>query len=192
MPATKNTYQIGDIIPERGWMLKENCDPSAVRPPTEWYETQRMFGLVKGDYIAQKYQKIYSPTYWSGFSSDINDPKSIQLARNRETFADTHLIKKNITYLLNGIPCMIQRYRTGNGAIYDHTEIYQTDDGYIIWVISPYGSLASIENDIANDMLFDAPFIKTDDLYGSGAHTFYKRFLKRRYTAKEIKTWTKA
>ena len=191
MPATKNTYQIGDIIPERGWMLKKNCDPSEVRPPTEWCETQRMFGLVRGDYIAQKYQKIFRPTYWSDFGSYLNDPESIQLARNRETFADTHLIKKNITYLRNGIPYMIQRYIIENN-VYDHTEIYQTDDGYIILVISPYGSLASIENNIANDMLFDTPFIKTDDLYGNGAHTFYKRFLKRRYTAKEIKTWTKA
>ena len=128
------------------------------------------------DYI--KYPKIYKETYWASAGFDpikelyhLDD--FIKTGKNRDTFSETHNIKKSISHS-KFINYLYQNYQR-TLWVYDHMEWYETQDKKIILVISPY---SEHDDFLLQNTVFGVPFIKTDDLYGYGAHSYYKKFDK--------------
>jgi len=137
-----------------------------------------------------KYPKIYKETYWAGHGFDpIKEPylvnDFIKTGKNRDIFAETHNIKKPISHS-KFIDYLYQNHQRILWA-YDHMEWYETQDNEIILVISPYSEQDDI---LLKNTIFGVPFIKTDDLYGCGAYSYYKKFDKSiSLSKKSTKEW---
>lgn len=68
----------------------------------------------------------------------------------------------------------------------DHEEWYETRDGFIIWISTPY---RQEDDTYLQNTIFGEPWQKTDCLYNAG-HSYYKKFRKNiRFNAEEYAKW---
>lgn len=137
----------------------------------------------KLSYVSPKNQKIFAGPYWRADSED----EAKRIGSNRDSFAETHGLTKNIMYTAQkGIYNLI--HEKVFTKPYEHIELYKTVNGDAILVVSPYGKMSPEE--LANERLFGTQFIETNELYGGGTTTYYKKFQYRRYLKTEIMSWT--
>jgi hypothetical protein len=68
----------------------------------------------------------------------------------------------------------------------DHEEWYETKDGYIIWISTPY---SNEDEEYLQNTIFGVPFQKTECLYNNG-YSYFKNFRKNiQLNTKSCKDW---
>lgn len=110
-----------------------------------------------------EHSKLYKQTYWGGFTVENANYDTEEIIRSRNAFVNDNNIKAVKT-----CPSMLAHNK--KTKLFDHCELYQTDDGDLIMVNSPYG-----HDDIASE-LEGLGFVEIAPLYHPNAKTFVNVF----------------
>lgn len=84
---------------------------------------------------ATSFPRLYRETYWGGFGMDANaDMIGPEIIRNRDAFAKRWKLRRRVD--------AVGRYPArGRGEDFDHAETYKDAEGWVVLVVSNYGSI---------------------------------------------------
>lgn len=84
---------------------------------------------------ATRFPHLYRGTYWGNFRLDANaDMIGPEIIRNRDAFAKRWELRRRIE--------AVGRYpATGRGEDFDHAETFKDAEGWVVLVVSNYGSI---------------------------------------------------
>lgn len=125
-----------------------------------------------------KYPEIFRTTYWGGFSKQRNN---WEIADNRNKFVEDYKI---IKYKGRKAPNYITNYFENN-YLYDHPEIYESKDNYVL-IVSTYitdndeEERNSFNRGLYHSDLYKVGWEKIYKLYTETATTFVKVVPKRK------------
>jgi len=126
--------------------------------------------------VQTNYPKIYGATYWGAFNINSN-PISDTIIQNRNEFISKYNISNIKTRPIKKIVDYISKLQNGN-LLYDHIEVYITNDNKYLILNSPYGSSKeNIEQFATKD-----GWIHIDNMYSDDTESFIKYIDKKKET----------
>ena len=124
------------------------------------------------------YPDLYRGVYWGAFRSRPEEAAAARsIIRNRDRFAASRKLKR-----VTDLPSQVEDvFRRRWRSTWDHLEVYITDSGKIVLVVSPYDVDREGRSPARLDPLFEAiGFKRTRKLYSKGTTSYAATFHTRR------------